>query len=93
MKIMSLFTQPHVVPNVYDFLSSWEHKRKSLESLEKTKKHQKNIIKVNLTFNGNAAKFKILFAETVTLKLHLRMHIFKNAVNALFQICMGSNVT
>jgi len=77
MKILS-FTQPHTVPNLYDFLSSWEHKRKSLAP-----KHQKTIIKVNLTFNGNTVKFKILFAA-VTLHLHLHMHIVKNAVNALF---------
>jgi len=34
MKILSLFTHPHVVPDLYEFLSSGEHKRGSLEKYE-----------------------------------------------------------
>ncbi len=29
--ILSLFTLPHVVPNMYEFLSSAEHKRRYIE--------------------------------------------------------------
>jgi len=31
MKIVSSFTHPHVVPNLYEFLSSAEHKKRYFE--------------------------------------------------------------
>jgi len=36
MKILTLFTHPHVVPDLYEILSSGEHKRGSLEKYHQT---------------------------------------------------------
>ncbi len=38
MKILSLFTHPHVVPNLYEYLSYVEHKRRYFEEWEELKK-------------------------------------------------------
>jgi len=35
MKIMSSFTHPYVVPNLYEFLSLAEHKRRYFEEIRK----------------------------------------------------------
>ncbi len=81
MKIMSSFILPQVVPNLYEFLSSSEHKRRYCMVLETRTRHNLRVSEwwqnfhfcVNYPFNVREAMyyFKLKYFEFKTAHLNL----------------------